>query len=81
MRMWIGAITFVAGVLLLFSTHRERDTLPPWFRRLPLGVVFLGAGTLLLSLEGTAFAILSAICSGTAVVIFGKVVWTLLRRR
>ena len=81
MRVWIGIVTLVAGLLLLASTHRERERLPSWFLRLPYGIVFLGLGTLFLSRPGTSWALLSAACSLVAIGILASVIWKILRRR
>ena len=81
MTLWLGGITLVAGLLLLVSTRRERATLPDWFGRLPFGIIFLGLGTLLLSVPGTRSSLLSAACSLVAIVILASVVWRILRRR
>ena len=81
MTLWLGGITLAAGLLLLLSSRRERATLPDWFAHLPYGVIFLGLGTLLLSLPGTRYSLLSAACSLVAIGILGSVVWRILRRR
>lgn len=81
MTLWLGGITLVAGLLLLVSSRRERATLPRWFGSLPFGIVFLGLGTMLLSVPGTRYSLLSAACSLVAIGILGSVVWRILRRR
>ena len=81
MRLSIGIITLVAGVLLLVSTRRERERLPSWFLRLPFGIIFLGLGTLFLARPGTPWALLSAACSLVAIGILASVIWKILRRR
>ena len=81
MTLWLGGITLVAGLLLLVSSRRERATLPDWFGRLPFGIIFLGLGTLLLTVPGAQWSILSAACSLVAIGILGSVVWRILRRR
>lgn len=80
MRLAIGSITLLCGLALLVSTRFERDRVPANFRRLALGIAFLGAGTLAALPATLPWNVVSSVLSLAAIILIGSVVLENLRR-
>ena len=80
MRLWIGIVTFVAGMVLLASTRREGVTLPAWAPRLAVAVTALGLGTLASTQPGVRWSVSSIAFSLIAIILLLSVIRDNLRR-
>jgi hypothetical protein len=79
-RVWIGAITLVGGLLLLATSRRERAAVPVWMPRLAAAVVSLGVSTLAATRPGIAWSISSISFSLIAIILLVWVIVDNLRR-
>ncbi|HET7458523.1 MAG TPA: hypothetical protein VFJ74_12810 [Gemmatimonadaceae bacterium] len=80
MRLWIGTITFVAGLTLLLTSRLERAYVPAWMPRIALAVTALGAGTLAATRPGIAWSVSSMSFSLIAIILLVGVIRETLRR-
>jgi uncharacterized membrane protein YtjA (UPF0391 family) len=80
MRLWIGTITFVAGLILLVTSRIEREHVPAWMPRVALAVAALGTGTLASTRAGIAWSVSSMSFSLIAIVLLLGVIRETLRR-
>jgi len=74
-RLWIGVVTLACGVLLWFSSQRERGRVPPSIHRLALGVIALGLATLASTRPGMEWSV-SAICFSLGAIVL--LAWVLV---
>ena len=81
MQLWIGIFTFVAGAVLWYVSNRDRALVPPWIRRLALGITALGLGTLAATQPELWWKISSISFSLIAIILIGSVLLEHLRRR
>lgn len=80
MRLWIGTITLVAGLMLLVTTRLEREHVPAWMPRVAIAVASLGAGTLASTRAGLAWSVSSMSFSLIAIILLVGVIRETLRR-
>jgi hypothetical protein len=80
MRLWIGIITFVAGIALWYRSQSAPGRGPPWLGRLGLGAGALGISTLAMTQPGLSWTISSICFSIVAIVLLGYVIAEALRR-
>ena len=80
MRLWIGIVTFVAGVGLWYRTQRAPGRGPPWLGRLGLGAGALGMSTLAMTQPGLSWTISSICFSIVAITLLAWVIVEALRR-
>ena len=80
MRLWIGIVTFVAGVGLWYRTQRAPGRGPPWLGRLGLGAGALGISTLAMTQPGLSWTISSICFSIVAIALLAWVIVEALRR-
>lgn len=80
MQLWIGIITFVAGMTLIASSRRDAAVAPLWLRRLAYAVTALGLGTLAATRPGFWWSASSIALSIVAIVLLLGVIRDSLRR-
>ena len=81
MRLWLGVVTIVAGVVLWFSARREHAAVPPWVPRLAIAISTLGAGTVAATRPGVYWSVASSALSLVAIIIIATVLRQIVRRR
>ena len=79
MHTTLAIITTVAGLLLFFTSARERDRLPKGFRLVAPGVTALGVAALLLEHQGLWWNVASSALSVVAIVCIGGATLTMFR--
>lgn len=80
MQLWIGIITFAAGMTLIASSKRDASVAPRWLPRLAYAVTALGLGTLAATRPGVAWNAASIALSLVAIVLLIGVIRDSLRR-
>jgi uncharacterized membrane protein HdeD (DUF308 family) len=80
MRLWIGIITLVAGLILLVSTRVEREHVPRWMPRVAIAVTALGTSTIASTQPGIGWSVSSMSFSLIAIVLLLGVIRETLRR-
>ncbi|MEJ7809559.1 MAG: hypothetical protein WKG32_03995 [Gemmatimonadaceae bacterium] len=81
MELWIGIVTFVAGVTLWHVARRERAVVPTWLPRLAIGVTALGLSTLAATQPGLGWKVSSISFSIVAIALIITVIRDNLRGR
>ena len=80
MRLWIGIVTFVAGLGLWYRSQRAPGRGTPWLGRLGLGAGALGMSTLAMTQPGLSWTIWSICFSIVAITLLAWVIVEALRR-
>ena len=79
-RVWIGLLTFGAGIALWLSARQERAHVPAWMPRLAIAIAALGLSTLAATRDGLGWSVSSISFSVIAIVLLLTVIRETLRR-
>ena len=80
MRLWIGIVTFIAGIALWYRSQHAPERGPGWLGRLGLGASALGMSTLAMTQSGLSWTISSICFSIVAITLLAWVLVEALRR-